>query len=335
MQQAMFQRHQHLWQRYAKMLVVGQIPADFAPDCAAQLCFWGDTYQPDSSPAPAFRPPLLDGIDAVVILLPKSRALLARLLAELAADYAGKACFLLGAKAEGIQGGARQFAAFVNGGQKIDSARHCQLWQGVLPQKDYQIDDFIEYFDYQCQQIKLQLTSLAGVFNHGSLDAGTAFLLATLQQYPLPIAQKALDFGAGCGVLGVYLKTVQGDCAVDLLDNSRAAIYSSQKSALGNQVAINTIWADKISDLSGGYDVIVANPPFHQGVAVDYQISAQFFKDALVQLNLGGSLTIVANGFLPYPALLTQIFGNCQELARNSQFKVLRAVKNGASKNRV
>ncbi len=66
--------------------------------------------------------------EAAVLFLPKSRDLANYLLNALASRLAGRELYLVGEKRGGIEGAAKQLHAFGKP-RKLDSARHCQLWQ--------------------------------------------------------------------------------------------------------------------------------------------------------------------------------------------------------------
>ncbi len=65
---------------------------------------------------------------SAVLFLPKSRELTDYLLASLAARLPGGELFLVGEKRGGIERASKQLAAYGKP-RKLDSARHCQLWQ--------------------------------------------------------------------------------------------------------------------------------------------------------------------------------------------------------------
>jgi 16S rRNA (guanine1207-N2)-methyltransferase len=73
------------------------------------------------------------------------------------------------------------------------------------------------------------------------------------------------------------------------------------------------------------FDLILCNPPFHQGHVVGDQIARQLFAQSRQQLRRGGELWIVGNRHLQYHIVLKKIFGNCRQIAANSKFVVLAA----------
>src|SRR5690606_36245766 len=71
--------------------------------------------------------------DRALLFLPKSRELTDYLLNALAARLEGRPLYLVGEKRAGVESAARQLAA-VGQARKLDSARHCQLWQVSVKQ---------------------------------------------------------------------------------------------------------------------------------------------------------------------------------------------------------
>jgi 16S rRNA (guanine1207-N2)-methyltransferase len=85
---------------------------------------------------------------------------------------------------------------------------------------------------------------------------------------------------------------------------------------------------DGLSHYTGApFDLIVCNPPFHQGNALGDQIAWRMFAQGRQQLRAGGQLWIVGNRHLDYPAKLKRLFGNCRQVAANPKFIVLAATK--------
>jgi 16S rRNA (guanine1207-N2)-methyltransferase len=74
------------------------------------------------------------------------------------------------------------------------------------------------------------------------------------------------------------------------------------------------------------FDVVITNPPFHQGVGVDYEVACQFVRDATRVLRPGGRLFLVANRFLRYGDLIREVFGNVDTAHADHRYHVLTAV---------
>jgi 16S rRNA (guanine1207-N2)-methyltransferase len=71
------------------------------------------------------------------------------------------------------------------------------------------------------------------------------------------------------------------------------------------------------------YDLIIMNPPFHEGHAAEPQLGQAMIKAAAGALRQGGELLLVANRGLPYEPILGELFKTSGEVARNARYKVL------------
>jgi len=262
---------------------------------------------------------------AAVLFLPKSAELSRYLLDVLAARLAGGELYLVGEKRGGIEGAARRLQAF---GQprKLDSARHCQLWQVTVEQAPPApvLEERAQRYRLELADGPLEAVTLPGVFSHGRLDRGSALLLEHLDGLP---PGDLLDFGCGAGVLGAVLKRRYPQSRVNLLDVDAFALASTRLTLAANGLEAELIGGDGIQAAPDGLAAIVSNPPFHQGVHTDYQASEALLREAARHLRPGGELRLVANSFLKYPPLIERHLGPCQVLAEAHGFRVYRAVR--------
>ncbi len=262
---------------------------------------------------------------AAVLFLPKSRELTDYLLTALAAQLPGRPLYLVGEKRAGIERAAKQLAAFGKP-RKLDSARHCQLWQVKVEHAPAvpDLEALAKHYSLQLADGPLTVASLPGVFSHGRLDVGSALLLEHLQQLP---SGHLLDFGCGAGVLGAALKRRYPQSQVSMLDVDAFAAASSSLTLAANGLQAEVICADGIDAAPKNLSAILSNPPFHQGVHTHYQATEHLLHQAAAHLNHGGQLRLVANSFLKYPPLIEQHLGPCQVLAQANGFRIYRADK--------
>lgn len=260
---------------------------------------------------------------SAVLFLPKSRELTDYLLQALAARLAGGLLFLVGEKRGGIERAAKQLAAYGKP-RKLDSARHCQLWQVTVDQAPAvpDLQGLAQRYELPLSDGPLQVLSLPGVFSHGRLDRGSALLLEQLDNLP---AGHLLDFGCGAGVLGAVLKRRYPQSQVSLLDVDAFAVESSRLTLAANGLQADVIAGDGIDAAPGELAAIITNPPFHQGVHTDYQASEHLLRQAASHLQRCGELRLVANSFLKYPPLIEQHLGACQTLKDAEGFRIYRA----------
>jgi 16S rRNA (guanine1207-N2)-methyltransferase len=262
---------------------------------------------------------------AAVLFLPKSRELTDYLLQALAARLPGRELFLVGEKRAGIERASKQLAAFGKV-RKLDSARHCQLWQVRVEQAPAApvLETLAQPFSLQLDDGLLQVISLPGVFSHGRLDRGSALLLRHLDQLP---DGHLLDFGCGAGALGAVLKRRYPHNRVTLLDVDAFALASSRLTLAANGLDAEVMAGDGIDAAPCGLAAIISNPPFHQGVHTSYAASEQLLREAASHLQTHGELRLVANSFLQYPPLIEKFLGACQTLASAEGFHVYRALR--------
>ena len=260
---------------------------------------------------------------AAVLFLPKSRELTDYLLAALAARLPGAPLWLVGEKRAGIERAAKQLEPFGRS-RKLDSARHCQLWQVTVEQAPTapELETLARHYPVATADGELQVVSLPGVFSHGRLDVGSRLLLEHLDGLP---QGEVLDFGCGAGVLGAALQRRYPDSRLHLLDVDAFAVASSRLTLAANGLQAEVQAGRGIMDAPAGLAAIVSNPPFHQGVHTDYQATEQLLRDAARHLRPGGELRLVANSFLRYAPLIEQHLGPCTVLAERDGFRVYSA----------
>ena len=100
------------------------------------------------------------------------------------------------------------------------------------------------------------------------------------------------------------------------------ALESAQRTLRENQLQGTVLASDVFSHVEGKFDLIISNPPFHDGIDTAYTAVNELIKQAKWHLKSGGELRIVANAFLPYADWLDQHFGGHEVLAKNNKFKV-------------
>jgi 16S rRNA (guanine1207-N2)-methyltransferase len=202
---------------------------------------------------------------------------------------------------------------------KIDSARRCGLYHGRLEQQPE--FDAEEWWDtYMVEEVAIK--TLPGVFSREGLDSGSLLLINSFEE---PVKGKVLDIACGSGVLAAVLATYSPKMKITLSDVSAAAIEASRATLAANDLPGEVIASNVYSDIAGRFDMIISNPPFHEGLQTSLHAAEQLIRGAAKHLNIGGHLRIVANAFLPYAALLDATFGSHEVLAQNGRFKVYQA----------
>jgi 16S rRNA (guanine1207-N2)-methyltransferase len=171
---------------------------------------------------------------------------------------------------------------------------------------------------------RLRLATLPGVFSGARLDAGTELLLAHLAVEP---GERVLDVGCGAGTIG-FVALRRGARSVLMTDVNLLAIAAVRETLRRDRIAAARVVAGDVYDgldPVDRFDLIVSNPPFHQGKTVDYGMPQRLIAEADRYLAPHGRLVIVANAFLPYERLLEERFRVVQPIAATRRFKVLLA----------
>ena len=261
--------------------------------------------------------------DTAVVFMPKSKELADYLLNAVAARLPGADVFLVGEKKGGIEGAAKQLLPFGTP-RKLDSARHCQLWQVTVVNAPAApvLADLAQHYELPLAEGPLKVVSLPGVFSHGRLDRGSALLLDNLDKLP---SGHVLDFGCGAGVLGAAVKRRYPHNTVTLLDVDAFATASSRLTLAANGLEGEVITGNGIDAAPMGLNSILSNPPFHVGVHTDYHATENLLQKAVKHLKSGGELRIVANSFLRYQPLIEEQFGMCTVKAAGQGFRVYSA----------
>ena len=177
------------------------------------------------------------------------------------------------------------------------------------------------------------VVSHAGVFSPSRLDSGTSFLLGhlTLPSGPL----KVIDLGCGNGVLGMKIAVSNPEAEVTFIDESYRAVASAEATFRANLAPERTaqfLVGNGVFDLASGVpppkgtiDRVLNNPPFHEDHAIGDATAWRMFTESRDVLKRGGELWVVGNRHLAYHAKLKRLFGNCDLIASNARFVVLRA----------
>ncbi|APX34738.1 16S rRNA methyltransferase [Brachybacterium sp. P6-10-X1] len=182
----------------------------------------------------------------------------------------------------------------------------------------------------------LELRGIGGVFSGATADAGSLLLLEALDRHLVgrteteaaPIA-RAIDLGSGNGLLTAYLAAalpaahvLGSDDDADAVASTRATLDANGLDREDTEVA----WDDslfRVADRSA--DLLLLNPPFHDGTAVDATLVQGLLDAAARVLRPGGELWFVHNSHLRYRTEVEHRVGPVRQRARDRRFTVLSA----------
>ncbi len=172
----------------------------------------------------------------------------------------------------------------------------------------------------------LQMRSGRGVFSKNEFDAGSRLLLQTFLNYDEK-SQNICDLGCGLGIIGCALAQQRPHARVTLCDINRHATQLAARSAADNALPnAHVFCGDGLSAVHDQiFDAILCNPPIRAGNTVIQQL----FDDCARCLQKQGALWIVvrtAQGAKSWARKLETQWGNCQPIALQSGFRVLKIV---------
>ncbi|MBV2142169.1 class I SAM-dependent methyltransferase [Falsochrobactrum sp. TDYN1] len=167
-----------------------------------------------------------------------------------------------------------------------------------------------------------------GMFSHGAIDKGSALLVPHMEKI---VFGNVADLGAGWGYLAAQcLKYADRIKSIDLFEADYEALEAARGNMerLGASVPMAFNWHDVTSEkITGIYDTVIMNPPFHEGRTADVSLGQSFIAAAASRLKPGGRLLMVANRQLPYEVTLKALFKSVVTLEEAQGFKIFEAKK--------
>jgi 16S rRNA (guanine1207-N2)-methyltransferase len=172
--------------------------------------------------------------------------------------------------------------------------------------------------------LDLWVCAHGAAFGGTKVDIGTRFLLSHLDAIT-PSAGSAVDLGCGTGILATVLARSRPTLSVLASDQSAAAVASAAATAAANGVGdrVRVQREDALETVpSESIDVVVCNPPFHLGTALQTRPAWDMFTAAARVLRPGGQLFTVFNTHLAYEPALRAAVGSTRVAGRNAKFTV-------------
>ena len=266
-------------------------------------------------------------LDGVIIFMPRAKDVLTLLLQQACSLLAaGKKLIVIGEHAKGVKSAPKYMQDFVTDIQKYDNARRCSLFIGhSLENTRFRLDEFTKFQTVKIKDTMLEIATLPSVFGHKKLDPATQMLLTELPA--LENIRSFYDFACGSGVISAYILKQYPEMKATLSDVHSLSLFTAKKTLSANNVSAQIIAADGCAKLENKVDLIVCNPPFHQGNKNDYAITQNFIRQAYDRLAIQGRLIMVANRFLPYADSLDASFGEYSIIQQDNKYVVYSAQK--------
>lgn len=182
--------------------------------------------------------------------------------------------------------------------------------------------------------------SKPGVYGWNKIDKGSQLLFDTFIadiRHSNITPTKVLDLGCGYGFLSIKVLKAMHNNALSTLtrlvatDNNAAAITCCQKNLqeLSTQRDVSLlIRADDCGEnLQESFDIVLSNPPFHQGFDHAKSLTNKFLSNGAKLLNKTGAAYFVVNAFIGIEKQAEKYFGNISVLKNTGQFKIVKLSK--------
>jgi 23S rRNA (guanine1835-N2)-methyltransferase len=288
------------------------------------------------------RETLPQNIQLVLMKLPKNLHYFGQQLARLSTVLPAGTQILIGAKAKSINP-----ALLASIEKNLGPASASLAWKKtrvISCISDGKKRPLAKAVNWNVDELKLTISNLANVFAANKLDIGARIMLDNM---PKGEFNHIIDLGCGNGILGLHAKQCYPNAQIHFVDDSDMAIASAKHNWQANTLDTPSQdlqsqdpqteqtsqaffhWDDCLSNLPADVepDLVICNPPFHQGEAITDHIAWQMFVDAHKRLKKGGLLHIVGNRHLAYHVKINRIFKNCTTVASNGKFVILQAIK--------
>ena len=239
---------------------------------------------------------------------------------------------LLGAKNEGTKTYFDKARKLLGEGELIKGGKGAFV--GILISSGAAMTELLDDKDYD-QKRKIAeldgqpLISKPGVFGWDKVDLGSAYLAENLNSVYRRLNSakpRVLDLGCGYGYLS--LRTWQlGAKQIIATDNNAAAVISCRENFRKWSVDGEVVADNCGLSIDQKFDLVICNPPFHQGFSVDGGLTDRFLSMASKRLASDGQAAFVVNLFIPLERKAKGLFAEIETFSDNGSFKLVRLAK--------
>ncbi len=275
----------------ARVLVVGEPTGRVAAAVSAR----GGRPTPWRRAGPGARPWPPDGpFDLATVRLRRERgAFLLALHAAASRLAPGGTLWVHGANDEGIRSAGKRMAEVLAGVEAVRAARHCRVLVGRRDERPVRgaLADWRQVGEIALPSGRRPWVSYPGTFARGGLDPATLALLAHIPR--LADGARVLDFACGTGPIAAEVLARYPRARVEMVDHDALAVEAARE----NAPRARAIVGDALPE--GPFAHILANPPYHDGVARSYAVVEALVRDAPGHLTRRGDLRIVVQRQVP------------------------------------
>ncbi|MDT8283005.1 MAG: methyltransferase, partial [Gammaproteobacteria bacterium] len=271
--------------------------------------------------------------DLVIIKIPKSLAMLEDQLYRIRSALDGSTKIIATGMTKRIHTSTMSLFEKIIGPTRTSLAHKksrlifCEFDTSLTPCENPYPDSY--ELGYQLDDVELEMINHAGVYSRDKLDTGTRLFIENL---PADERYKTIvDLGCGNGVLGLMAAIKNPAAKMIFSDESYMAVDSSIDNftkIFGESREAEFLQTDCLYGVpENSVSLVLCNPPFHQDNAINDDVAWQMFTEAKEVLESKGELWVIGNRHLGYHAKLKHLFGDCEVVASNKKFTLLKAVK--------
>ena len=275
--------------------------------------------------APATAWPADGPYSAALIRLPRAKDELDTMLHAAAARVeAGGVIAVYGANDEGIRSVPTRIEPLLGATETVDQRAHCRV---IVARRPAEIAGLRSRLENWRQMARITIggterdwVSYPGVFAKGGLDDGTRLIMSALATQTAP--GSVLDFGCGTGIIAAHVRMQFPSARIEMADWDALALLSASH----NVPDAGTHAVAALADLgASAFDLIVSNPPIHDGKSEDYTVLGQLIAQSPARLTPKGQLVLVVQRRVPVAEWLSAAFTKVEKAAEDTRFCVWRA----------
>ncbi|UJP09431.1 methyltransferase [Microbacterium sp. KUDC0406] len=188
----------------------------------------------------------------------------------------------------------------------------------------------------------LTLCAYGGAFAGDRIDIGTRVLLGVMSSWAAESVSSrsqarslndpgrtVIDLGCGTGALAAAYALAHPASRVIATDRSAAAVRSARATMAANGLGNVEVTLDDAGSAiaDGTADLVLLNPPFHLGNAVDEAAGRRLIEAAARLTRPGGEVWTVFNSHLDHRRTLAREVGITEQIVRTSKFTVTQSIK--------
>ena len=235
----------------------------------------------------------------------------------------GGALYLAGQRNRGIRSYAAYLQAVFGNSRRAGRVGRVEIYSANKERNDpcqAPVDNRMTFELRDLPGSPYRVETRAGVFSRDGLDNGTRLLIDCLKVRP---ADHVLDWGCGWGALGMVAARLSVKGSATLVDSNIRAVSCAEANLKRNQIcnAVVRVGDARIWDRREKFDLIVSNPPFHDGNAAAHPLIEGAFR----ALRPGGRLMLVVMRPATYLKHIRRVFGQGEVMAQKDGYVVLEA----------